>query len=86
MTSLYTAEQMLEADIKAFKKGTTAGLAAALAMMLRLDESINTNEASHKEAWAIAKKVLAEKITEEGDTDGNDRIMPVLWTDTDSRS
>ena len=86
MTKLYTEEQMLEADIAAFRKGITAGLAGALTMMHKLDEGIGMDEISLREAWAIAKKVLAGKIEEGEDIDGNDRHMPVLRADTDGRS
>ena len=86
MTKLYTEEQLFKVDIEAFRKGQTAGLAAALAAMEYFEEELVKSEISYVQAWATVKKALAGKIKEEGDTDGDDRPLPVLWANADSRS
>ena len=86
MDRMYTADEMLENDIRSYKGGIMAGLEAALTMMQALDEGIRINDITHEEAWNIIENVLAGKLKEGELFDGINRDMPVLRTDTDGRS
>ena len=64
MDRMYTAEEMIENDIRSFKGGIIAGLEGALIAMRALDEGLRINDITHEEAWNILENVLAGKLKE----------------------
>ena len=86
MDRMYTAEEMIESDMQSFRKGIEGGLEGALIAMKTLEKGIRIHELTHEEAWNTAIVVLTKKIKEVKKENANDRDMPVLRADADSRS
>ena len=63
---MYTAEEMVESNIQAFKEGIQAGLAGALVAIKQLEIAIAIGALTYVDTWNALKEVLGKQIKDVG--------------------
>lgn len=63
---MYTAEEMVESNTKAFKEGIQAGLAGALVAIKQLEIAIDSGALTYVDTWNALKTVLDKQIKDVG--------------------